>query len=897
MANAVNNSNLFYSIIPLSANVTQSDFFANTGVITIINNQAVFTVRANVDAGYVDETGEAFRLQLRQTSPTGNIFFTTSANVTIVDTNKLYNAISLLESANPSFEESQVTFTFVGHNIPVGTVLHYTTSGNATVSPSTGSFVLNSISNTIVLTTSAVPSLQSREFSVQIRKDSTSGEILKTSNSVIVLDSNFAYTSATGGIELNVGDGYKTHIFATSGNLVISSLGAQYNTFDYLVVAGGGGGGAGGGPNNLGGSGGGAGGMIQGAGNIIIASSGSYNVIVGAGGAGVVNGATNVNSNGANSSIGPIIAVGGGAGQSGQDTYYGRPGGSGGGDGFSSGEGGFGIVGQGFPGGSYPGSFVRNSGGGGGAGGRGWANRGSPSPGGGSNVNGGIGLASNIPIPASYGTPGPLPTGRYFAGGGGGGYSPAEGGQPHPGIGGAGGGGDRGSDPGDVNTGGGGGGSIGGGTGGTGGSGFVIIRYPYNITIYSNLLITSASNVIGTTGNLSLTLNALNANAKTLYYTTEGNVTSADFIGGNTGSFVGNVSGAVFSLKANAIIPAGEQRKFAVQIREGSSTGEIKLTSANVTMGNYSDLFVFATGGNVYTVGGYRTHVFTTSDSLIVTGAPASAPTVEVLVIGGGGGGGGAVPRSFNTPSSPYTYGGGGGGAGGVYYRSNLVVTAQTYSFVIGAGGGAGVEDRGTTGSPTTAFGVTANGGGGGGGDPTGQAYSGGSGGGGGGYPGTNRGTSNLADGAGWSKYGNQGGNGDGPYGSGGGGGAGGTGRNAYTFPGNAYPGSGGDGGAGISMQMLNGTPIGFGPQRYIAAGGQGGEGGSSSYGGPGTLTYGGAVGGAGRSWGGTNQAQAGMQNHGGGGGGGVGAGGAASGTGLPGLGGSGIVIIRYPYV
>ena len=86
MANAANNANLFYSIVPFSANLTQSDFFANTGVITIVNNQAVFTVRANVDAGYVDETGETFRLQLRKGSPTGNIVYTTTTNVTIVDT-------------------------------------------------------------------------------------------------------------------------------------------------------------------------------------------------------------------------------------------------------------------------------------------------------------------------------------------------------------------------------------------------------------------------------------------------------------------------------------------------------------------------------------------------------------------------------------------------------------------------------------------------------------------------------------------------------------------------------------------------------------------------------------------------------------------------------------------
>jgi hypothetical protein len=51
-------------------------------------------------------------------------------------------------------------------------------------------------------------------------------------------------------------------------------------------------------------------------------------------------------------------------------------------------------------------------------------------------------------------------------------------------------------------------------------------------------------------------LNALNANLQTLYYTTEGNVTTSDFIGGNTGSFVANASGAVFTLRANSTVAA-----------------------------------------------------------------------------------------------------------------------------------------------------------------------------------------------------------------------------------------------------------------------------------------------------------------------------------------------------
>ena len=191
MANAANNANLFYSIVPFSANLTQSDFFANTGVITIVNNQATFTVRANVDAGYVDETGETFRLQLRQGSPTGNIFFTTTANVTIVDTYKLINYVSLIESANSVVEFSTVTFTLTAYNVTPGTVFYYDTVGNVTSSTfgtgnistgNTGSFVMNSSSNVISLTDIGIPANETRFYQLNIRFGNANGTIVMTSN-------------------------------------------------------------------------------------------------------------------------------------------------------------------------------------------------------------------------------------------------------------------------------------------------------------------------------------------------------------------------------------------------------------------------------------------------------------------------------------------------------------------------------------------------------------------------------------------------------------------------------------------------------------------------------------------------------------------------------------------
>ena len=126
----------------------------------------------------------------------------------------------------------------------------------------------------------------------------------------------------------------------------------------------------------------------------------------------------------------------------------------------------------------------------------------------------------------------------------------------------------------------------------------------------------------------------------------------------------------------------------------------------------------------------FRVHTFTSNGTFKVYG---SGP-VQYLIVGGGGGGG------FNR-------GWGGGGAGG--YRCSVpgelsgrntaalepaIVSSGEYSIVVGAGGA-----RGSSGQPSSAFGITANAGtvggngtagagGSGGGGAAGQGFGGGSG-------------------------------------------------------------------------------------------------------------------------------------------------------------------------
>ncbi len=216
--------------------------------------------------------------------------------------------------------------------------------------------------------------------------------------------------------------------------------------------------------------------------------------------------------------------------------------------------------------------------------------------------------------------------------------------------------------------------------------------------------------------------------------------------------------------------------------------------------------FIFATGGTITEVGGYRIHTFTGSGTFTVNWTG----NVEYLVVAGGGGSG----RSSDV------YYGGGGGAGG-FRTGTLSVTPQAYTVTVGAGGAKG--STGNDGS-NSVFGTITATGGGGGSYNDGNGRAGGSGGGAGGNDAVNTG------GAGNSGIyspveGYAGGNtsGGSSLGGGGGGGSAGVGGNNSGL-------NGGTGGTG-TQSSISGSAV------YYAAGGGGkrGWGGSGSDGANGT--------------------------------------------------------------
>jgi hypothetical protein len=390
----------------------------------------------------------------------------------------------------------------------------------------------------------------------------------------------------------------------------------------------------------------------------------------------------------------------------------------------------------------------------------------------------------------------------------------------------------------------------------------------YNITTPSNLIYEGANAVF--------TLNTTYVpNNTLLYYYTVGNVLTSNFVTGNTGSFRTTQNSTNIILQSNTNIPANEERFLQLRIAGEAGTSATPLTTSNVFTIKDSNLIPFGgEGGTLITENGFNTHIFTTSGNITFN----KTGTVEYLIVAGGGGG--AVGGGTNW------CGGGGGGAGGLIFSNNISVAGTTMSVVVGAGASTpgGANAPGGNGTPSVFNANTAIGGGGGGGQQNagsgGVAANPGGSGGGGMY-----GTSGADIGYGTAGQGNPGGAVHPSYvrNSGGGGGAGGQGSVPSSFT------NGGVGRTIFSLPASYGTP-GPAPGRYFAGGGGGGMQGPSA---PGQTTTGhaGGAGGGGKGFD-YNAAVNGTTNTGGGGGGG----GSENRDGFRGgLGGSGVVIIRYP--
>lgn len=261
----------------------------------------------------------------------------------------------------------------------------------------------------------------------------------------------------------------------------------------------------------------------------------------------------------------------------------------------------------------------------------------------------------------------------------------------------------------------------------------------------------SPDSSIQTASTLPVTISCATAGA-TLHYTTDGSdpTTSSPTVANGGTLSISNPS----TLKVLAV--------------------KVGILDSDIKVAEYKLQGVIATGGTTSDAGGFRTHTFLASDSLVVT----NGGTIEYLVVGGGGSGGGnSASRS-----------GGGGGAGG-FKTGSISITPGTYAITVGSGGVALRPQTSSSDGGGSSIGalVSVSGGGGGASVSGTTAVAGRAGGSGGG------GTCGGAGGAGISGQGNNGGNSSSTTsGTGGGSSAAGTNRSTAIA----------DGGAGTSSSL-----------------------------------------------------------------------------------------------
>jgi len=134
-------------------------------------------------------------------------------------------------------------------------------------------------------------------------------------------------------------------------------------------------------------------------------------------------------------------------------------------------------------------------------------------------------------------------------------------------------------------------------------------------------------------------------------------------------------------------------------------------------------VLVSAVGGDVYTSGSYKIHVFTSTNSFqVLYKAPANffpsgSATWQYLVIAGGAAGSGGAANGFPVDSTQAGNGGGGGGCGftsSISASLNLFNTRTPYTITIGGGGSNSSIATNSTTITATALGLGVGGGTGG---------------------------------------------------------------------------------------------------------------------------------------------------------------------------------------
>lgn len=195
--NVGSETTLYYNT---SGSMESADFSDNslTGSFNVVSTGAttgIATITRTIANDINTENNESFGLTIRTESISGPVV-ATSPTITVVDVVPSY---TILPSTTAVNEGSTVIFTVTTTGVPNGTVLYWTTLPiSGVISPSdfidaalSGSFTINNNIGIITRTITNDRSTESLEsFKIEVRRTSTSGTIVATSDTVYISDTS-----------------------------------------------------------------------------------------------------------------------------------------------------------------------------------------------------------------------------------------------------------------------------------------------------------------------------------------------------------------------------------------------------------------------------------------------------------------------------------------------------------------------------------------------------------------------------------------------------------------------------------------------------------------------------------------------------------------------------------
>jgi hypothetical protein len=195
--NVGDGTTLYYST---GGSMEAADFSNNslTGSFTIVGTGAttgVATVTRTIANDFLTEGTETFTFVVRTGSTSGPVV-ATSQSINVIDVVPTYSAVPSTTSVN---EGSTVTFTVTTIGVPNSTVLYWTilpiggvlSASDFTDAATSGSFTINNNTGSIARTLAGDRSTEGLEsFQIQIRRSSTSGTVVATSDTVYINDTS-----------------------------------------------------------------------------------------------------------------------------------------------------------------------------------------------------------------------------------------------------------------------------------------------------------------------------------------------------------------------------------------------------------------------------------------------------------------------------------------------------------------------------------------------------------------------------------------------------------------------------------------------------------------------------------------------------------------------------------